>query len=310
MRSGELAAHRRPGGRPSCRLFCAAMLVHASMIGCGGTPPPTPDPVLGEDDQPPDCRLSLDVTPSAILFIGGQVTVKVTVAEGCVWAASVSDAPWLMGATASGNGSGQFNVSASSNLGPSRTATITVNDVSVAIVQNAGGPACTGTVNFSPGGAMFTAFGSSSGSGFSVDTEFCPYTLNSNVSWISLARGPGFISMVVSRNTGGARIGTVTIGTDTATVAQSAAGASCSFLLSATSQAMMASGGQVTVSVTSGSGCAWAAWRTIGASWVTFDHPPSGIGNGSVSFTVAPNAGGARQATLSIAGVSFSLTQS
>ena len=225
-----------------------------------------------------------------------------------MWASSLSGAPWLTGATVSGNGPGQFNVSASSNLGPSRTATITVNDVSVAVTQAAGGPACTGTVLFSPGGAMFTSLGGIGG--FSTNVEFCPYTLGSNVSWISLSPGPGAILMVVSANTGAARIGTVTIGTDTATVAQSAAGASCSFLLSATSQAMMASGGQVTVSVTSGSGCAWAAWRTIGASWVTFDNPPSGIGNGSVSFTVAPNAGGARQATLSIAGVSFSLTQS
>lgn len=285
------------------------MLVQGATSGCGRTSPTGPDPVPGDGEPPADCQLSLDATPSTIPAAGGQVTIKVTVAQGCAWTASASDIPWLTGVTASGSGTGQFNASAALNVGPPRTAIITVNDVPVTVTQS--GITCTGTVAFAPGGAMFTSAGGSGG--FAVDSaaEFCPYTLNSSVSWISLMPGPGFITMTVSGNTGAARIGTVTIGTGTAMVAQNAAGASCSFLLSSTFQSLPASGGRVTVSVSSGSGCAWAAWRTsMLATWVAFEGTASGIGNGTVSFTVAPNTGGPRQTTLSIAGVSFSLTQS
>jgi hypothetical protein len=69
-----------------------------------------------------------------------------------------------------------------------------------------------------------------------------------------------------------------------------------------------ASGGTGSVPVTAGSGCTWTA--TSSATFVTISAGASGTGNGTVNFTVAANTGAGRTATLSVAGTSFTITQS
>jgi hypothetical protein len=84
--------------------------------------------------------------------------------------------------------------------------------------------------------------------------------------------------------------------------------AACTYSLSATSASFAAAGGSGSVSVTAGAGCAWTA--ASGASWITITAGTSGSGNGTVSYSVAPNTSGCtRTGPLTIAGQTFTVTQ-
>ncbi|MFI5142418.1 MAG: BACON domain-containing protein [Thermoanaerobaculales bacterium] len=84
---------------------------------------------------------------------------------------------------------------------------------------------------------------------------------------------------------------------------------SCSLSLSSTSQSFAAAGGAGSVSVTlvSGSNCAWTA--TSNAAWITVTGGASGTDNGTVSYSVAADAGAARSGTITIAGQTFTVNQ-
>lgn len=81
----------------------------------------------------------------------------------------------------------------------------------------------------------------------------------------------------------------------------------CTFSLTPTLFNAPAGGASGTVSVTAGAGCAWTA--TSNAPWVTITSGASGVGNGTVAYTVAANPGPARSGTLTIAGQSFAVNQ-
>ena len=83
---------------------------------------------------------------------------------------------------------------------------------------------------------------------------------------------------------------------------------SCSFTLSAPSQAFAADGGTGTVSVTTGPTCAWSVQGAEG--WLTLTSPPAMNGPGTISYLVAVNASEAgRDKTLTIATVPFTVRQ-
>jgi hypothetical protein len=69
-----------------------------------------------------------------------------------------------------------------------------------------------------------------------------------------------------------------------------------------------AAGGPQSVSVTAVNGCAWTA--VSGASWITVTSGASGSGNGTVNFDVAANTGAGRNGTVTIAGQTFTVSQS
>jgi hypothetical protein len=81
----------------------------------------------------------------------------------------------------------------------------------------------------------------------------------------------------------------------------------CSFTLSASSDSKPAAGGAGSIGVTTANNCAWTA--TSNANWITIDSGASGLGNGTVSYTVATNTGGARSGTLTIAGRTVTVQQ-
>jgi glucose/arabinose dehydrogenase len=82
----------------------------------------------------------------------------------------------------------------------------------------------------------------------------------------------------------------------------------CSYSISPTSRTISSAGGTGSVSVTTSAGCQWTA--TSNASWITIAAGASGLGNGSVSYSVAANTGPQRAGTMTIAGKTFTLTQS
>ena len=139
----------------------------------------------------------------------------------------------------------------------------------------------------------------------------CAWTATSNAAWLTITSGAsgsgnGSVGYSVGANTGAARSGTLTIAGQTFTVNQ-AAGASCTYSISPTSASPAAGATTGTVTVTAGAGCAWMA--TSNAAWLTITSGASGSGNGSVGYSVAANAGAARNGTLTIAGATFTVNQ-
>jgi len=79
----------------------------------------------------------------------------------------------------------------------------------------------------------------------------------------------------------------------------------CSYSVTPTSLTFTETGGSMSVSVTTSSGCAWSTANA--ASWVSVG--PGGSGPGSVLIAVAPNSSGPRWAAVTVAGVSVSITE-
>jgi hypothetical protein len=83
---------------------------------------------------------------------------------------------------------------------------------------------------------------------------------------------------------------------------------SCTFGVSPLIQFFSASAGNGTINVTAGAGCNWTAVSNDGFIMVTSGSP--GMGNGTVSFTVAANPGPAiRSGTITVAGKTFIVRQ-
>ena len=84
----------------------------------------------------------------------------------------------------------------------------------------------------------------------------------------------------------------------------------CSFAVTPSSANYSSSSATGSVQVTTGVGCSWTA-TAPGGSFVTITGGSSGTGNGTVSYSVASNGtSSARSTTLTIAGLSFVVTQS
>jgi len=82
----------------------------------------------------------------------------------------------------------------------------------------------------------------------------------------------------------------------------------CSFAIWPAGQSISASGGTVTVFVSTMAGCSWTA--SSNTSWINLASRNSGMGPGKVSYTVKPAmAGVSRAATITIAGKSFIVNQ-
>ncbi len=164
------------------------------------------------------------------------------------------------------------------------------------------------TYSLSPASANYMADG---GPGSFGVTSSCPWIASSAVNWIttnSYAKGNGTVSFTILPYTGAtARIGQINVAGQTFTVTQYGV---CSYALSPTSASFGAC--QVTgntVNVTAGPGCTWtAAVAASDAAWITINSGSSGMGNGTVNYGVAANAGPTRTGTMTIAGQSFPIT--
>ncbi|HWQ32963.1 MAG TPA: BACON domain-containing carbohydrate-binding protein [Blastocatellia bacterium] len=172
-----------------------------------------------------------------------------------------------------------------------------------------------------PAGCTFTlaptaqSFNASGGNGsVNVTTQSgCAWNAVSNADWIVITSGAsgsgnGTLNYSVAANTSASsRSGTLTVAGQTFTVTQSG-GSNCTFTIAPTSQNFNASGGTGSVNVTSQQGCNWTARSN--AEWITITSGAAGGGNGTVSYSVAANNGIARTGTLTVAGQTFTVTQS
>ena len=85
--------------------------------------------------------------------------------------------------------------------------------------------------------------------------------------------------------------------------------APCTYSISPTRASYPASGGSGTINVTTAAGCAWNA---SSSSWITITSGATGIGPGTVHYTVAQYVGKPkkRNGTMTVAGSTVSIQQS
>ena len=282
------------GGARSATMVIAGQNVTISQ---DAAPPP----------PPPNCNYTVSPRSVAAPVSGmDAASVSVTAPSGCQWSAS-SSASWIsITGRSSSSGNGAVTFSVASNGGSARTGTLTVAGQTVTV--NQAGTPCAYTV--APTSVPISVAGGS-GTPVSVTTSStCTWTAISNASWVTIVTGAsgsgnGSVTYSIQPNTGAARMGTVTVASQTVTISQSG----CVYSISPTNDQLdKAARTGTPISVTTQPSCMWTA--VSNASWVTVTSGSSGTGNGTVAYTVAANTTGAdRTGTLTIAGLTFTVTQ-
>ncbi len=169
---------------------------------------------------------------------------------------------------------------------------------------------CTITV-----GAVTTAVSASGTTGTIPVTAGtgCAWTAVSSAAFLTVSpaagTGNGSVSYTVTSNQGAPRSASITIGTAVTNFTQDApqAPGQCAISLSASTKAANSGGGDVSVDVAGVSACGWKA--ASNSSFLTVKSGASGSGNGTVVITAAPNPGRTRSGTVTIGGVTFTVTQ-
>jgi hypothetical protein len=165
-----------------------------------------------------------------------------------------------------------------------------------------------------PNSQFFTVQGSESGIMLTALAN-CGWTAFSNASWLEVTSNPSgagsdVITFLVRDNFAPVpRMGTLTIAGQQFTVVQdSEAAPDCVFAIAPTSIAFNATGGVGSIDVITEERCAWQSVSS--ASWITVTSTCCGIGNGTVTFSVASNSNrSGRAGTITIAGKTFAVKQ-
>lgn len=252
-----------------------------------------------------DSNCGFNVTPNTRSFgaVAGTGVINVTAGGACAWVAQ-SHVPWMVitaGNNSTGNNTVTFSVQA--NTGPPRTGELTIAGRGVTVTQ-AGG--CTFALN-----RTSQDFNGAGGNGTVNVTAGagCTWTASSPVDWVRITSGAsgsgnGTVNLTVSQNTGPARVATLTLAGQSYTISQASA---CAVTINAATRQFTSVAATSTLNVTAAASCAWTA--VSNAPWLTITAGASGTGNGTVGYTVALNNGGARIGTLTIGGVTHTVTQ-
>jgi hypothetical protein len=249
------------------------------------------------------CSFMLSPTSQNFAAAGGMNSVNVTAGTGCAWTAVSNDAFITVNSGTPGSGNGTVGYTVAANTGPARMGTMTIAGITFTVTQNSG---C--TFMLSPTSQNFVAAGGMNSVGVTAGAG-CAWTAVSNNAFITVnsgtpGSGNGTVGYTVAANTGLARMGTMTIAGITFTVTQDSG---CTFMLSPTSQNFTAPGGTNTVSVTQTTSCSWTA--VSNDAFIIVDSGTPGSGNGTVGYHVTANTGPARTGTMTIAGITFTVTQ-
>jgi hypothetical protein len=285
--------------------------------------------------------VTLDVSSSSISSAGGAGVVRIQTNRECAWAIPPQPSWVKLSRPASMQGPAEIPFVVDENRSTSlRSWEVVVADQRVVISQEAA--SCTWSL--SPSKLSIDASGGEAQAVLTTE-EYCSWELPSPVSWIAIVprRGQGTaeITLHVSRNTGGARSGSVRVSSAAIEVAQREASPTpapvppapvppnpapapappapapepplpsptppaCTFALTPEVFTTPAAGGSISVSLNSRDGCAWTVKDK--PSWVTVSAA-SGTGSAVLSITAAPNTGAARAAVFIIAGRELRIEQ-
>lgn len=255
-----------------------ARLMANALVAVVQSPPP-----------PESCTVTIappSITVGAKLFV--ELIAVSTSDPGCHYMAT-SDAPWATPIPRIAQKDDLAALVVDENAGAARTTTIHLANSDLVVNQTAGD---TPVFSLSPDLALVDsnlAFND-------MVTVTAPdpslnWTAVSDAPWIHITSptqqtGNGTVSYSLDQNTGLRRTSTMTIAGLTYVVIQG--GASCSFTLNSAKATVSADGDSVTVDVTTPSnGCPWTAVSE--SEFVTVTSDSQGTGDGSVSFSIAPN---------------------
>ncbi|HVG72965.1 MAG TPA: BACON domain-containing carbohydrate-binding protein [Vicinamibacterales bacterium] len=265
----------------------------------------------GPSSPPAGCTISLQPTSTSIAAAGGTGSVAVTAGTSCPWTASAL-ASWITlttPASGSGNGSVGFSVAANTTTS-SRSGTLNIGGQTFTVNQSAATQTCAVSINPTSQSVPATAT-----TGLTVAVTApggCSRPATSNATWITVTNGAtgsgnGTVTLNVAANTGGARMGTVTIGSQTFTVNQAGAAPTCTYSINPTAMTVGDDGAKgLTVAIATGAGCQWTSSENAG--WLDIKSARNGTGSGSITFDVSSH-NGTRTGTLTIAGQTFTVTQ-
>jgi len=158
------------------------------------------------------------------------------------------------------------------------------------------------------------SFASGGGTGaISIATaRDCTWTIGTTTSWLTLSgdhsgQGEASIAYTVAANpVPTARSGSIVVSSQAVAVSQAAA--ACTYSLSRASDTVGFSGGALSVSVTTLSGCSWSA--TSRESWIAIASGQNGNASGTIGLTVAANPGAARVGVINVGGQAYTVNQS
>jgi glucose/arabinose dehydrogenase len=143
----------------------------------------------------------------------------------------------------------------------------------------------------------------------------CGWTAMANASWIHVTSGAsgsanGSLAYSVDANPSSqVRSSTMTIAGQVFTVNQGGTGVTCTYSISPTRTSVPKDGSIGSVAVSAPPGCSWTA--ASNAPWISINGASSGIGNGTLVFSVAPYSAKPKKriGSLSVAGQTFTVTQ-
>ena len=231
---------------------------------------------------------TIDSDGAAYEKAGGNGMIAVGVQNGIAWKAT-SNVDWLSVSPTNGVGSGtvSYQVSAYNEVA-TRQGTLTIAGNTFTVFQYGR------RIKLEPSSTTQT-----------YETHVIPITVNAlaitqwsvvpNNSWISVVdagngQGGDLVTIAIAENPSyRARTGTVTIGTETFTVAQQGRPtAALSFSVSPANSMASVEGANGLISVTATPDLPWTA--TSGANWITvYAATANGAGNGNVVYSASPN---------------------
>ncbi len=250
------------------------------------------------------------VSPLSQAVGNGQqgVFYSVLAPSGCSWTAT-SDSSWApVGPGASGSGTGYVSVAVESNLTASaRTATLTIAGQTATLTQRT--VSCSYVLSPS---SVTVPLGGGTVSVNLATGNSCPWTVVDNypsaVSVSAPASGTSnaTVSVTVAANPNpNSRTFSVPVGGATLSITESG---SCVYSLSPTSALFSGTGGSGSVNLTAvGSGCVWSSSANNG--FLSITSGGSGVGSGTVNYSVGSLTGTTRTGSLTIAGLNFPITQ-
>jgi hypothetical protein len=236
---------------------------------------------------------------------GGSTTSQLTLASNVSWTAQ-SSAAWLqITSNTAGSGSTTLQVFAAANpTVTTRTATVTIAGKQFTVSQ-AGMPA---SVAFNP--QIFTTDGGSMMIDVTAGGD-AQWEATSNASWLTVALGEtgsgnGFVFLIADpyNNTSQSRTGSVTVAGQTLYFTQRG------YNLSITPQVaeIGSNSGAGEFGVAAPLSAVWEAIVT--QPWITVLGSTTGIGNGTLRYTVASNDTGAtRSGKIIVSGQEYTITQ-